>query len=108
MGAASGLSGFRQQKEQAEATRAERKSHWVKIGSNQTLKVRPLQELDEDSKNFVASVGTAKFTTEWQNPNDFTKRIVDTEDEGGCVGREHSWLPSGRTEPDGSPKLNKA
>lgn len=80
-----GLKAYREQKEK------EKKSYFkfYKPPADKKVKIRPLQELDPDSKNYNQEVGLAVFTKEWQNPQDFTKVIVDTtEEEGACLGQE--------------------
>lgn len=66
-------------------------SKFLKIGKDESVRIRPLQELDTDSPNFSAKNGVAQYTKEWHNPEKgkFLNQIVDTmEEEGRCVGRE--------------------
>lgn len=67
----------------------EQKTKFFKLKDGEKVFIRPLVELDDDAKNFNPSQGLALFTKEWQNPEDFTRQIVDTMDEeGACVGQE--------------------
>jgi hypothetical protein len=53
------------------------------------IKIRPLQELDEDSKNYDSTLGVAEFTVEFQHPQDNRRAVVDTSADGEPnVGRE--------------------
>lgn len=86
-----GLKAYRESKEKRASS-----GKYLWIGDGDKIKIRPLQELDPDSKNYSSKNGLARFTKEWSNPQDYTRVIVDTtEEEGACVGpellREYGW-----------------
>jgi len=106
--AAKGLSALRAKETEAQAAREERakendvyfkldsSSKEAPVGETVKARVRPLQELDEDSKGFSAKAGVAVFDKQWNNPKVWYKVISDTMDtEGRCVGEEMSKAPTG-------------
>lgn len=96
------LQGLKQiQKHQAE-TEARRqaaadggtKATWFGLKDGQSAKVRPLQELDADAKNYSTKNGLGFLAVEHSNPKLFkNKALCSLSDEGRCVGCEkHEML----------------
>lgn len=79
-----GLKAYRESKQNEGGSR-----DFLRLKDKETVKIRPLQELDGDAEFFSPKNGLAKFSKEWQNPDDYRKSCVDTtNDEGACVGQE--------------------
>ncbi len=56
---------------------------WLKLADGQAVKLRFIEELDEDSANYSEDRGLAMVVKEHTNPKDFRRRAVDTMDEEG-------------------------
>jgi hypothetical protein len=56
---------------------------WLKLADGQAVKLRFLEELDEDSPNYSPARGLSLVVKEHVNPKDFRRRAVDTMDEEG-------------------------
>jgi hypothetical protein len=56
---------------------------WLKLSDGQAVKLRFLEELDEDSPNYSSERGLSLVVKEHVNPKDFRRRAVDTMDEEG-------------------------
>jgi hypothetical protein len=56
---------------------------WLKLSDGQAVKLRFLEELDEDSPNYSPERGLSLVVKEHVNPKDFRRRAVDTMDEEG-------------------------
>jgi hypothetical protein len=56
---------------------------WLKLADGQAVKIRFLEELDEDSANYNEGRGLALVVKEHTNPKDFRRRAVDTMDTEG-------------------------
>lgn len=81
-----GLAGFKQQEE---ARTVKYESPFFKLGPGEKVKIRPLVELDEESKNYSKRNGTANFVREYTNPVKFWLKVTDTYGtEGKSVGHE--------------------
>ena len=59
------------------------KVRWLKLADGQSVKIRFLEELDEDSPNYTEDRGLALVVKEHTNPKDFRRRAVDTMDTEG-------------------------
>ena len=59
------------------------KVRWLKLADGQSVKIRFLEELDEDSPNYSEDRGLALVVKEHTNPKDFRRRAVDTMDTEG-------------------------
>jgi hypothetical protein len=59
------------------------KVRWLKVEDGQSVKVRFVNELDEDSPNYDASRGLAVIVKEHTNPKDYRRKAVDTMDTEG-------------------------
>ena len=67
------------------------KVRWVKVEDGQSVKVRFVNELDEDSPNYDAARDLAIVVSEHTNPKDYKRKAVCTmESEGRCFGCEMS------------------
>jgi len=65
------------------------KVRWLKVEDNQSVKVRFINELDEDSPNYNESRDLAIVVSEHTNPKDYKRKAVCTMDsEGRCFGCE--------------------
>jgi hypothetical protein len=56
---------------------------WLKLADGQSVKIRFLEELDEESSNFSSERGLALVVKEHVNPKDYRRRAVDTLDSEG-------------------------
>jgi hypothetical protein len=56
---------------------------WLKLADGQSIKLRFIEELDEDSANYNEGRGLALVVKEHTNPKDFRRRAVDTMDSEG-------------------------
>jgi hypothetical protein len=51
---------------------------WLKLADGQSVKIRFIEELDEDSANYAEDRGLALVVKEHTNPKDYKRRAVDT------------------------------
>ncbi len=56
---------------------------WLKLADGQAVKIRFVEELDEDSANYSADRGLALVVKEHTNPKDYRLKAVDTMDTEG-------------------------
>jgi hypothetical protein len=56
---------------------------WLKLADGQAVKIRFIEELDEDSANYSADRGLALVVKEHTNPKDYRRKAVDTMDTEG-------------------------
>lgn len=59
------------------------KVRWLKLADGQSVKIRFIEELDEESANYDAERGLALVVKEHTNPKDYRRRAVDTMDTEG-------------------------
>ena len=59
------------------------KVKWLKLADGQSVKIRFLEELDEDSANYSPDRGLAIVVSEHTNPKDYKRKAVDTMDTEG-------------------------
>jgi hypothetical protein len=59
------------------------KVRWLKLADGQAVKIRFIEELDEDSSNYDAKRGLAIVVKEHTNPKDYKRKAVDTMDTEG-------------------------
>lgn len=59
------------------------KVRWLKLADGQSVKIRFIEELDEDSANYSADRGLALVVSEHTNPKDYKRKAVDTMDTEG-------------------------
>ena len=56
---------------------------WLKLADGQSVKIRFVEELDEDSASYSAARGLAIVVKEHTNPKDYKRKAVDTMDTEG-------------------------
>jgi hypothetical protein len=59
------------------------KARWLKLADGQSVKLRFIEELDEESPNYNEARGLSLVVKEHTNPKDFRRRAVDTSDSEG-------------------------
>lgn len=65
------------------------KVRWLKLDDGQSIKIRFVNEIDEDSKFYDEERGLAIVVSEHTNPKDYKRKAVCTlDDEGRCFGCE--------------------
>lgn len=65
------------------------KARWLKLEDGQSVKIRFLNEVDADSKNYDSSRGLAIVVAEHTNPKDYRRKAVcSMDEEGRCYGCE--------------------
>jgi hypothetical protein len=67
------------------------KAEWVSLKGGESVKLEFLQEIDEASPNYNKDRGTALFSLQHSNPDDWQKTAKCTEDEGDCYGCQRGW-----------------
>lgn len=56
---------------------------WLKLADGQSVKIRFIEELDEDSSNYNEGRGLALVVKEHSNPKDYRRKALDTMDAEG-------------------------
>jgi hypothetical protein len=56
---------------------------WLKLADGQAVKIRFIEELDEESSNYSADRGLSLVVKEHTNPKDYRRKAVDTMDSEG-------------------------
>ena len=56
---------------------------WLKLTDGQSVKIRFIEELDEDSPNFAEGRGLSVVVKEHTNPKDYRRKAVDTMESEG-------------------------
>lgn len=65
------------------------KGRWLKLDDGQSVKIRFLQELDPDSKNYNPKLGVGFIAIEHTNPKDYRRKaLCSIDDQGRCFGCE--------------------
>ena len=64
---------------------------WLKLEDGQSVKIRLMNELDEDSKYYDESRGLAIIVKEHSNPKDYRRKAVDTMDSEGRDWAEEQY-----------------
>jgi hypothetical protein len=59
------------------------KVRWLKLADGQSVKIRFIEELDEDSANYSPDRGLALVVKEHVNPKDYKRKAIDTMDTEG-------------------------
>ena len=59
------------------------KVRWLKLADGQAVKIRFIEELDEDSSNYNDKRGLALVVKEHTNPKDYKRRALDTMESEG-------------------------
>jgi len=66
-------------------------ARYVKVDSGQSVKLTPLQEIDQDSPSYKEELGTAIFVLMHTNPDNWKKSAKCTADKGECYGCKKGW-----------------
>jgi hypothetical protein len=74
------------------------KVRWLKLADGQSVKIRFIEELDEDSAHFDDKRGLALVVKEHTNPKDYKRKAVDTMDTEGRDWAEEMY----RKDPKGN------
>jgi hypothetical protein len=89
MGIVTGLKAMNEQMEQKSHSGDTQKGRWLQLKDGQSLKIRFMQEIDPDSKNYIEKAGLAFIAVEHTNPKDYKRKALCTiEDQGRCYGCE--------------------
>jgi hypothetical protein len=89
MGIVTGLAAMNKQMEQKSPIGDTQKGRWLQLKDGQSLKIRFLQEIDPDSKNYLEKAGLAFIAVEHTNPKDYKRKALCTiEDQGRCFACE--------------------
>jgi len=80
-----------QQKNRAAQSADYQKVEWLKLADGQAVKIRFVEELDEDSQGYDESRGLAIVISEHTSPEDFRRKAVCTKDvDGRCYACEQA------------------
>ena len=74
------------------------KVRWLKLADGQSVKIRFIEELDEDSASYSEARGLALVVKEHTNPKDYKRKAVDTMDTEGRDWAEEMY----RKDPKGN------
>jgi hypothetical protein len=74
------------------------KVRWLKLADGQSVKIRFIEELDEDSANYSKDRGLALVVKEHSNPKDYKRKALDTMDTEGRDWAEEMY----RKDPKGN------
>jgi len=89
MGIVKGLNALNKQMESKAGSGDSQKGRWLQLKDGQSVKIRFLQEIDPDSKNYLEKAGLAFIAVEHTNPKDYKRKALCTiEDQGRCYGCE--------------------
>jgi hypothetical protein len=89
MGIVTGLNAISKQMESKSSSGDGQKGRWLSVKDGQSVKIRFMQELDADSKNYIEKAGLAFIAVEHTNPKDYKRKALCTiEDQGRCFGCE--------------------
>ena len=89
MGIVTGLAALNKQMEQSVPSGDSQKGRWLQVKDGQSIKIRFVQEVDADSKNYVEKAGLAFIAIEHTNPKDYKRKALCTiDDQGRCFGCE--------------------
>jgi len=89
MGIVTGLAAMNKQMENKSSSGDAQKGRWLQLKDGQSLKIRFMQEIDPDSKNYLEAAGLAFIAVEHTNPSDYKRKALCTiEDQGRCFGCE--------------------
>jgi hypothetical protein len=67
------------------------KGRWLKLDDGQKVKIRFLNELSGDSRNYNERLGQAVVVAEHTNPKDYRRKaLCSMDDEGRCYGCEQN------------------
>jgi hypothetical protein len=74
------------------------KVRWLKLADGQSVKIRFIEELDEDSSSYSPDRGLALVVKEHSNPKDYKRKALDTMDTEGRDWAEEMY----RKDPKGN------
>lgn len=83
MGIITGLKNIEAAMERPTSSGSGPKVRWLKLEDGQSLKIRFVNEIDEDSKLYNEDRGLAIVVKEHTNPKDYRRKAVDTMEEEG-------------------------
>lgn len=89
MGLVRGLSALNAALDKPTSSAETPKGRWLKLDDGQSVKIRFLQELDPDSKEYNAEAGLGFMAVEHTNPKDYRRKaLCSSDDQGRCFGCE--------------------
>jgi hypothetical protein len=89
MGLVKGLSALNAVLDKPTSSSDGQKGRWLKLDDGQSVKIRFMQELDPDSKEYNAEAGLGFMAVEHTNPKDYRRKaLCSADDQGRCFGCE--------------------
>lgn len=89
MGIVKGLGAMNRALDKPSFSNDGQKGRWLKLNDGQSVKIRFLQELDPDSKNYNEEYGAGFIAIEHTNPTDYRRKaLCSIDDQGRCFGCE--------------------
>jgi hypothetical protein len=89
MGIVTGLAALNAALDKPTQSSSGEKGRWLKLNDGQSVKIRFLQELDPDSKEYNSTAGLGFIAVEHTNPSDYRRKALCTsDDQGRCFGCE--------------------
>lgn len=96
------IADYNRAQDERRAAAADRvKVTWVKLSDGDSIKIRFLQELDEDSPNYSEKNGVGFIAVEHSSPEDYKRKAVCTSDQGGCYACDRVRSASDKDERSG-------
>jgi hypothetical protein len=83
MGVVKGLKNINALLDKPKYDETKAKVRWLKLADGQSVKIRFIEELDEDSPSYSPERGLALVVKEHTNPKDYRRKAVDTMDTEG-------------------------
>lgn len=83
MGVVKGLKNINALLDKPKYDETKAKVRWLKLADGQSVKIRFIEELDEDSPSYAEERGLALVVKEHTNPKDYRRKAVDTMDTEG-------------------------
>lgn len=102
-----GLKDILKKKDEMDERNSRPDIEWFSLKKKNPVRVRFLQELDEDSRNYDSTKGKVLFLTEHTSPYDFTRRAeCSFESEGRCWACEMTHVEREFVDDQGNKKFN--
>lgn len=102
MGVLKGLKSIKSHNDEIERAKAERENRvsakWLSLKDGDSVKIRFLQELDEESPAFSDKNGIGFIAVEHTSPADYKRKAVCTADDGGCYACDQARSVSDKDE----------
>lgn len=102
MGVLKGLKSIQRYNDEIEKAKAERENRvvakWLQLKDGDSVKIRFLQELDEDSPSVSEKNGLGFLAVEHTSPAEFKRKAVCTADEGGCYACDQARAATSKEE----------